>query len=76
MKTLQRMPLWGKILIVFILMTIISSICVSHNIGKLKQDKINLQNTIDKQINQIGVLKDANNNLDSQITESQKEFKF
>lgn len=74
MKTLQRMPLWGKILIVFILMTIISSICVSHNIGKLKQDKINLQNTIDKQINQIGVLKDANNNLDSQITESQTEI--
>lgn len=74
MKTLQRMPLWGKMLIVFILVTIISSICVSHNIGKLKQDKINLQNTIDKQINQIGVLKDANNNLDSQILESQTEI--
>lgn len=74
MKTLQRMPLWGKILIVFILMTIISSICVSHNIGKLKQDKINLQNTIDKQINQIGVLKNANNSLETQITESQTEI--
>ena len=75
MKTLQRMPLWGKVLIVFILLIIISSICVSHNIGKLKQDKINLQNTIDKQINQIGVLKDANNNFDSQILENQTEIK-
>jgi hypothetical protein len=73
MKTLQRMPLWGKVLIVFILVIIISSICVSHNIGKLKQDKINLQNTIDKQINQIGVLKDANN-FDSQILENQTEI--
>lgn len=71
MKMLLRLPLWGRGLMLFMLFLMILSIHINYNISNLKESNNNLQNTVNKQLNEITTIKTKNNQLKTQITDDQ-----